>query len=152
MNSGKAQDHGICARDVRPGMIVRNPYGGARGRGEVVGEPRQGPDGTIEFDLADGRTGRFRPGFRLDLDTAAPEPTQAEREADSAPAEISETFAGHEPEPGTAKAYAATHRVLCAHADRDGQGMHWLAPGEICGYAQAAAVQRPAEPEAEAGS
>jgi hypothetical protein len=37
-----------------------------------------------------------------------------------------------EPEPGAAKAYAATHRVLCAHADRDGKGAHWLAPGEKC--------------------
>ena len=31
-----------------------------------------------------------------------------------------------------AKAYAATHRVLCAHADDDGRGAHWLAPGEKC--------------------
>ena len=37
-----------------------------------------------------------------------------------------------EPEPGAAKAYAATHRVLCAHADQDGRGAHWLAPGEKC--------------------
>jgi len=37
-----------------------------------------------------------------------------------------------DPEPGVAKAYAATHRVLCAHADRDGKGAHWLAPGEKC--------------------
>jgi hypothetical protein len=35
------------------------------------------------------------------------------------------------PEPGAARAYADTHRVLCAHAD-DGQGAHWLAPGEKC--------------------
>ena len=35
-------------------------------------------------------------------------------------------------EPGAAKAYAATHRVLCAHADDDGLGAHWLAPGEEC--------------------
>jgi hypothetical protein len=38
-----------------------------------------------------------------------------------------------------AKAHAATHRVLCAHAD-DGQGAHWLAPGEKCAL-------QPAEPE-----
>ncbi len=37
-----------------------------------------------------------------------------------------------EPEPGAAKAYAATHAVLCAHADQDGQGAHWLQPGEKC--------------------
>jgi hypothetical protein len=37
-----------------------------------------------------------------------------------------------EPDPGAAKTYAATHRVLCAHADDDGQGAHWLAPGEKC--------------------
>jgi hypothetical protein len=29
-----------------------------------------------------------------------------------------------EPDPGAAKTYAATHRVLCAHADDDGQGAH----------------------------
>ena len=37
-----------------------------------------------------------------------------------------------EPDSGAAKAYAATHRVLCAHADDDGQDAHWLAPGEKC--------------------
>lgn len=37
-----------------------------------------------------------------------------------------------EPDPGAAKAYAATHRVLCAHADDDGREAHWLAPGEKC--------------------
>jgi len=42
-----------------------------------------------------------------------------------------------EPEPGAAKAYAATHRVLCAHADQDGQGAHWLQPGEKCAAAEA---------------
>jgi hypothetical protein len=34
-----------------------------------------------------------------------------------------------EPDPGAAKAYAATHRVLCMHADDDGQGARWPAPG-----------------------
>ncbi len=37
-----------------------------------------------------------------------------------------------EPDPGAANAYAATHRWLCAHADQDGQGTHWLRPGEKC--------------------
>lgn len=27
---------------------------------------------------------------------------------------------------------ALAKRRLCAHADRDGEGMHWLAPGERC--------------------
>ena len=40
--------------------------------------------------------------------------------------------AGEPAEPRTAKAYAATHAVLCAHADQDGQGAHWLQPGERC--------------------
>jgi hypothetical protein len=40
--------------------------------------------------------------------------------------------------PGAAKAYAESHRVLCAHADRDGQGAHWLEPGEKCLAADAA--------------
>jgi hypothetical protein len=35
-------------------------------------------------------------------------------------------------DPGAAKAYAATHRVLCAHAGHTGAGAHWLAPGEKC--------------------
>ncbi len=42
-----------------------------------------------------------------------------------------------EPDPRAAKAYAATHRVLCAHADQDGAGAHWLAPGETCAGTEA---------------
>jgi len=34
--------------------------------------------------------------------------------------------------PGAARAYAQTHRVLCAHADQDGRAAHWLEPGEKC--------------------
>jgi hypothetical protein len=37
-----------------------------------------------------------------------------------------------EPDPGTAKAYAAEHPLLCAHADQNGAGSHWLEPGEKC--------------------
>jgi hypothetical protein len=33
-------------------------------------------------------------------------------------------------EPGYGAAYAATHPVLCAHEDQNGQGAHWLEPGE----------------------
>jgi hypothetical protein len=51
----------------------------------------------------------------------------------------------HEPEPGAAKAYAATHRILCAHADDDGQGAHWLAPGEKCTRGQIPMEPDPAE-------
>ncbi len=48
-------------------------------------------------------------------------------------AEYAEVLArAGEADPGAAKAHAATHRVLCAHADQDGQGMHWLQPGETC--------------------
>jgi len=47
---------------------------------------------------------------------------------------------------GAAKAYAAGHPVLCAHADQDGQGSHWLGPGERC-----AGLGR-AEADREAGS
>lgn len=35
-------------------------------------------------------------------------------------------------------AEAASWRRLCAHADQDGEGMHWLAPGEQCPHAAAA--------------
>jgi hypothetical protein len=42
---------------------------------------------------------------------------------------------------GAAKAYAAEHPVLCAHADADGTGSHWLEPGARCaGLGQAAAT------------
>jgi hypothetical protein len=51
----------------------------------------------------------------------------------------------NEPDPGAAKAYAATHRVLCAHADDDGQGAHWLAPGEKCTRGRPAMEPDPAE-------
>jgi hypothetical protein len=61
----------IRAVDVRPGMIVWNPQGGRRGRMEVSGEVRQLPDGTVQFDLADGRTGHFTTSFPLRLDRAA---------------------------------------------------------------------------------
>jgi len=50
---------------------------------------------------------------------------------------------GH-PELGSANAYAATHLVLCAHADRDGAGSHWPEPGERCaglGRAEATAPE-----------
>jgi hypothetical protein len=46
--------------------------------------------------------------------------------------------------PEAAKAYAASHRVLCAHADQGGRGAHWLEPGEKCSVSDAAR-------EAEAG-
>jgi hypothetical protein len=45
--------------------------------------------------------------------------------------------------PGAAKAYAESHRVLCAHADQESQGAHWLEPGEKCSASEAAR-----EPEA----
>jgi len=64
-------DRSIRPGEVRPGMVVRNPYGGAHGRAVVASEPRERPDGTIEFDTEDGRTGVFRPHFRLHLDRAA---------------------------------------------------------------------------------
>jgi hypothetical protein len=37
-----------------------------------------------------------------------------------------------EPELAAAMTYAASHRVLCAHADHEGRGAHWLEPGEKC--------------------
>ena len=40
--------------------------------------------------------------------------------------------------PEAAKAYAASHRVLCAHADQDGHGAHWLEPDEKCSASEAA--------------
>lgn len=46
-----------------------------------------------------------------------------------------------EPEPGAANSYAGAHPVLCAHADQDGAGSHWLEPGEKCaGFGQATAA------------
>jgi len=40
--------------------------------------------------------------------------------------------------PGAAKAYTESRRVLCAHADQDGHGAHWLEPGEKCSASEAA--------------
>ena len=73
--------HRIDACDVQPGDLIWNPYGGARGRAEVTSEARERPDGTIEFDCADGRTGHFRPQFRLRLDREAMDRRDAEKEA-----------------------------------------------------------------------
>ena len=50
-----------------------------------------------------------------------------------------------EPDCGEAKAYAQTHRVLCAHAGEDGQDARWLAPGEQCTRGQAGLEPGPAE-------
>jgi hypothetical protein len=77
--TGEGQTHSIHARDVRPGMVVRNPYGGARGRFVVASEPRPRPDGAVEFDTGDGRMGVFRPQFRLYFDRAETERLAAER-------------------------------------------------------------------------
>jgi hypothetical protein len=52
--SGEHEREHIAARDVRPGDVVWNAYGGARGRAEVTSEARERTDGTIEFDCADG--------------------------------------------------------------------------------------------------
>ena len=40
--------------------------------------------------------------------------------------------AGQAGDPGRAGEHTAWHRRLCAHADQDGQGAHWLQPGENC--------------------
>ena len=74
------ESHSIEASAVRPGDLIWNPYGGARGHAEVASEPRQRPDGSVEFDCADGRTGRFRPQFRLRLNRGAMDSRDAERE------------------------------------------------------------------------
>jgi len=78
------ESRGIDARDVRPGDVIWNPHGGFRGRAEVTSEPRERPDGTVEFDCADGRTGHFFPQFRLRLDREAMARRDAERDAAAA--------------------------------------------------------------------
>jgi hypothetical protein len=51
------------------------------------------------------------------------------------------------PSSGAAKAHAAKHPLLCAHAHQDGDGSHWLEPGEKgAGFGQAIAP-----PDLEAG-
>ena len=45
--------------------------------------------------------------------------------------EVVAEYKDGEPAP-SARDYAATHPVVCAHADEDGQGSHMLAPGEKC--------------------
>ena len=72
----------IEARAVRVGDLIWNPYGGSQGLAEVTSEPRERPDGTIEFDCADGRTGRFFPHSQLRLRRAAMESRDAKREAE----------------------------------------------------------------------
>ena len=37
---------------------------------------------------------------------------------------------------------ARAQRILCAHADQDGKGAHWLEPGEKCAAGQPAATDR----------
>jgi hypothetical protein len=50
-----------------------------------------------------------------------------------------------EPELAAAKAYTASHRVLCAHADQDGRGAHWLEPGESAWRARLSVRRRRGE-------
>jgi hypothetical protein len=69
-------------------------------------------------------------------------PTWTEGRFGMSGAEYAEAIARTaEPEPGAANAYAADRPVLCAHADQDGRGSHWLEPGETCaGLRQATAI------------
>jgi hypothetical protein len=48
------------------------------------------------------------------------------------------------------QAVAARHPVLCAHADGDGRGAHWLRPGEKCA-AERASRNTDGQDEREAG-
>ena len=73
----------VEASAVRPGDRIWNPYGGPQGYAVVASEPRTRPDGTVEFDVTDGRTGHFRPQFRLRLNRSAMEQRDAEREAEA---------------------------------------------------------------------
>jgi len=114
----------VRARDVRPGMVVWNPYGGARGRAQVAGEPRERPDGAIEFDTADGRTALFRPGFRLYLDTEATAQLSAGPEAVSAPhkrpGQVQQHPAGPDPSSSTQK--GSTVKLASQHETGPGDG------------------------------
>ena len=69
----------VRAQDVEPGQHLWNPYGGPIGHFVVASQARPAPDGTVEFDAADGRTGRFRPNFHLIINWAAMD-AQTERE------------------------------------------------------------------------
>ena len=62
----EARPRRIAAQDVQPGMHIWNPYGGARGFAEVASAARTVGD-HVEFDTADGRVAKFRPGFELSL-------------------------------------------------------------------------------------
>ncbi|MFI5068527.1 MAG: hypothetical protein ACHP9Z_31730, partial [Streptosporangiales bacterium] len=53
------------------------------------------------------------------------------------------------PPAGSAAAYAASHRVLCAHA-AGRPGAHWLEPGERCPDAQPRPAAAPLETERQA--
>ena len=63
-------------------------------------------------------------GWAAELSLSGPDAVVRSTEAPSA-----------DPNDGAAKAYAAAHPVLCAHADEDGRGAHWLKPGETCAQA-----------------
>ncbi len=69
----------VEAQHVEPGQHLWNPYGGRLGHFVVASEARPSPDGHVEFEIADGRTGRFRPDFHLYINWPAMD-AQAERE------------------------------------------------------------------------
>jgi len=63
-------------------MVTQSPYGGSHGRAVVASETCQMLSGAVPFDAEDGRTGHFRPSFKLDYDRPATERRAAERAAD----------------------------------------------------------------------
>ena len=69
-------------QDARPGMVVLDMFGrGADRRLEVLSQPRELADGSVEFYSTAGRS-VFRPGTSLVLDAGTRAAgTQAEMEA-----------------------------------------------------------------------
>lgn len=129
--TGPGQEDSIHARDVRPGMVVWNPYGGARGQAVVASQPRERPDGAIEFDTTDGRTGVYRPHFRLHFDRTATQRLAAQRDAER------QSQAGRPPE-------ADPERIETG-VTSDGRDAQAIQRAQ-----QELRSQRPADPELEA--
>ncbi len=113
--------HTIQPRDLRPGMVVWNPYGGYRGRAVVASEPRERADGAVEFDTEDGRTGVFRPQFRLHLDTAATERLKNERSARAVEADPGHAMPGVTRDGRAARAAITDGRVTSLGEPKTGK-------------------------------
>ena len=81
MSGADPQGSWVAVEDLEPGSLVCNPYGGRSGYFTVASAPARAGD-VVEVATADGRAGRFRPGFQLWLVRTAEQRARVAAEAE----------------------------------------------------------------------